>query len=50
VNLKKLETYTKFNLFRTSDTDENKIQQYRKYHNCGGNTHSKFEIPWATIP
>jgi len=41
-NAKKLETYTKFKLLRTSDTDENKIQKYQKYHNFGGggDTHS----------
>jgi len=39
LNSKKLKTYTKFNLLRTSDADEYKIQKYEKYHNFGGNTH-----------
>lgn len=28
--------YTKFNLLRTYDTDENKIQKYKKYNFWGG--------------
>jgi len=46
-NSKKLETYTKVNLLRTSDTDENKIQKYKKYHNLGGEYTLKFETSWG---